>query len=150
MVIWQDSYDRFIYMKPHSLHVMSQEHPTTEPKQVATDTFAVFRQMPGEPNFDLIAYVEVPQYAHPSSHAAKLTRDQRLSLAVARAVERDDTFIESFYVPGVEVGPNEYENVEGEEFFVSTELGEMEPVDYEQNPAFDAVWDPENEEVVGQ
>lgn len=124
---------------------MAQAHPTVEPEQRETDTFAVFRAMPGKPNMELIANVEVPRYSQPDASGVELDTSKRLSLAVARAVERDDTFIESAHDSGVEVQAG-YEYIEGEEFMVMHDLDKpMDFVAYVQNPAFEGVWDPEEE-----
>jgi hypothetical protein len=131
-------------------------HTTTQPAQVQTDTVGVFRSMEYKQNMELIGYVDVPRYSRPDQHGVELDRDKQLSLAVARAVECTDSFIESLYDPGAEVGPDDYSAIEtercehseyrsvrrptvdvGEEFWVSTEIGNMIPVEYTQNPTFD-------------
>lgn len=68
--------------------------------------------------------IEVPRYSQPNEDGVKLDRDKRLSLAVARVID-EDVF-------------------EGMEYEVLTDIeGDFETVTYEQNPAFDGVWDPE-------
>ena len=133
-------------------------HTTTQPTQTQTDTFQVMRSMSHRPNVELLGHVEVtgsdehsesrpvrratvavPRYSQPDQNGVRLDRDTRLSLAVSRVIEREDTFIESPYYPGVEVLPTEYSVLDGETFWVSTELGDYEPVEYEHNPSGSAM-----------
>jgi len=110
---------------------MQTDHPTASVAQTATDNYLVFQRYHGTPS--LVQQVEIPQYSQPDDSGVTLSRDKRLSLAVARAIEH---------------GKPVREPVEGERFHVLTELGadEFETVEYEQNPAFEAVWDPEQSE----
>lgn len=108
---------------------MSQAHPTTTPEQMQTDTWLVFGNT--EPKYTdttnktFIDTVEVPRYSQPNSGGVELNRDKRLALAVYRA--------------------DEY-GYEGETYWVLTGVEEeFEAVEYERNPAFDGVWDPEED-----
>jgi hypothetical protein len=75
-------------------------------------------------NMELIGYVDVPRYSRPDQHGVELDQDKRLSLAVHRAVEPAPA-------------------CDGHTFLVLDELdGDYERVEYIQNPAFDAIWDP--------
>lgn len=117
---------------------MSQAHHTTEPEQVETDTFAVFAWAT---NLELIKRVEVPRYSQPASYGTELSRDKRLSLAVYRAVNSEQTMIPNPF-------KNRHDHVaeEGREFVVTDDLdGDFETVEYEENPAFEGVWNPEKD-----
>jgi hypothetical protein len=135
--------ETLITVTPNCSHVMASNHTTVEPEQTTTDTFAVFRdETDFHGHLELIASVDVPRYSQPNETGVKLDTDKRLSLAVARAVESADSFIASTTDPFVEL--DEYETIEGEKFGVMRELGGgIEWVAYEQNPTFDGVWDPE-------
>lgn len=133
----------YTYPRPHLECSMAEAHQTSTPRQVQTESYAVFRDL-GEPNLRFIGQIEVPRYSQPTADGVELSRAKRLSLAVARAVESDETFIENFMDPNVE--QDDLSEIEGEEFLVLTEVGEdLEHVAYEQNPAFDGVWDPDQE-----
>lgn len=105
------------------------QHPTTQPEQAQTDHYLVFQEQAG--GLLLVKQVEVPRYSQPNADGVRLDEDKQLSLAVARAVESK----EGYMLHEAEVG---------EEFYVLDEVGddEFEFVRYEQNPSFDAVWDP--------
>lgn len=110
----------------------AMQHPTTKPAQVQTDEWAVFgdqaAQLDAHNDLVLIGRVEVPQYSQPNADGVELDRDKRLALAVHRAVEQNHRGAPP----------------EGEEFMVMTDLEEpMEFVQYEENPAFEGVWNPE-------
>lgn len=93
------------------------------------------------PNREILGRVEVPRYSQPSADGVELDRDKRLALAVARVLERDDTVVRNGH--GKEIPP---EKMVGWSFCVLTEIdGEIEHVHYEQNPAFDGVWNPEED-----
>lgn len=119
-------------------------HTTVEPEQTKTDTFAVFQAVPGEPNLQLVAMQEVPRYSQPNEYGVRLDYDKRLSVAVNRAVERDDTVvIGPDYYP---VGPDELSEIEGTEFRVTDDLdGSMSFVEYDRNPSISGVWNPEED-----
>lgn len=107
-------------------------HATVKDVRSNTEHYLVFQQHDG--GVSLVKQVEVPRYSQPNSSGVQLDQDKKLSLAVARAVESDESYLQA-------------EPFEGELYAVLTELGadEFEFVEYEQNPAFDAVWDPESE-----
>lgn len=112
-------------------------HPTTKPAQTETDTFAVFGTNPQDPsaNMVLIKRVEIPRYAVPNNNGSKLSRDQRLQMAVQFAVTAEDSYV---------YGP--VEGVEGDTFYVMDDLeSRMEPVAFEQNPAVAGCWNPNQE-----
>lgn len=131
----------------HPLYVMSQVHPTVEPEQHRTDTFAVFRdntQFHG--NLELIARVEVPRYAVPSDDGSELSRDQRLQMAVQFAVTDDGAYIGSLEDPFVP--EDDLSNVEGEQFMVTDDLDDaMELAAFQRNPAVAGCWNPNEESV---
>lgn len=112
---------------------MATNHSTTNAEQAETDHYLVFRQFGS--GLELVKQVEVPHYSRPNYGGSRLDRDKRLALAVARAVESEQSYLRT-------ATPDE---VEGDQFAVLTELGaeEFDWVEYEQNPTFDAVWDPE-------
>jgi len=121
---------------------MSTEHLTVEPEQTKTDTWMVLDPANGiGPNTEILGTVEVPRFSQPTDDGVRLDRDKRLALAVARVVEKDDTAVRN--------GDRETKSVDsldGWYFEVLTEIGaDTEWATYEQNPAFDAVWDPEDE-----
>lgn len=113
---------------------MATTHLTDEPEQSKTDTFAVFGDQSAQldPHNDLvlIARVEVPRYSQPNADGVKLDYSKRLALAVYRAVQQN------------------YRRTppEGEEFMVMTHVEDaMEFAQYEENPSFDGVWNPEED-----
>lgn len=124
---------------------MATNHSTTNAEQHRTDTWLVFDDVWSSANLHLIGQVEVPRFSQPDGTGVELSRDKRLALAVARAVEDPGSFIESYNDPHSEI--DDTSEVEGEEFAVMSELGQevFEWVEYEQNPAFDGVWDPESD-----
>lgn len=108
------------------------KHSTTVPKQNRTDTFAVFGDQSAQldPNDDLtlIGRVEVPRYDQPDADGQELDREERLAVAVARAIERLDR-------PEPPVG---------ERFQVMTDLSEpLERVAYDPTSTT-GVWNPED------
>jgi hypothetical protein len=112
---------------------MAESHPTSEPEQVQTDTFAVFTDNPQDPhpNLTLLKRVEVPQYSQPDEAGVRLDLDKRLQLAVQWAVTAEDS-------PVVNYGM-----VEGDEFMVMHDLNKpMAFVEFQRNPAVAGVWDP--------
>jgi hypothetical protein len=125
---------------------MSEAHPTVTPAQLETDTFAVFRSLPGEPNLHLIKRVEVPRYSQPNEDGVELSRSKREQLAVQFAVTADDSHIEG--PNGYTIGPNRYGEIEGEEFLVMHDVdAPMQHVQFQRNPAVAGVWDPNEEEL---
>jgi hypothetical protein len=115
-------------------------HPTVEPAQTQTDTFAVFID-PGASvgetyeNIQLIKRVEVPRYSLPTENGVKLSQDKQLSMAVTFAVTASDS------TPDPEV-------VEGAEFMVLDDLdAPMKFVQFERNPAIAGCWNPNQETV---
>jgi hypothetical protein len=111
---------------------MAEAHPTSTPKQAQTDTYAVFGDQSAQldPHNDLvlIGRVEVPRYTQPSADGVKMDKGKRLALAVYRALKQS----------------HHEEPFPGEEFMVMTDVEEpMAFAEYEQNPAFDGVWNPE-------
>lgn len=133
--------------RAHGLHVM--QHSTTQPEQVQTDHMLVFRdETDFHGNLELIKQVEVPRYSQPTEDGVRLDHDKRLALSVARAVESGGSFVSSLDDPFVELGPDQLDQIEGEAFAVMRDMSDrtFEWVEYEQNPAFDAVFDPENSE----
>jgi hypothetical protein len=123
-----------MYNPAYVPHVMStQAHPTVEPEQTKTDTFAVFSDNAMADEMALIRRVEVPRYSVPTSDGVELSFGKRLSLAVAFAIEAEDTS------PPPEL-------VAGNEYMVMHDIEDaMEFTQYEQNPAFDATWNPNEE-----
>lgn len=114
---------------------MAEAHPTSTPKQAQTDTFAVFAdagaQLDRSNDVRLVARVEIPRYTQPSADGVKMDTGKSLALAVYRAVQQHH------YIDAVE----------GMEFMVMTDVEEpMDFVSYEENTAFDGVWNPESGE----
>lgn len=134
--------DIFIPVRSHVSHVMSEAHPTVEPEQTATDTWIVVDPATGlGPNMEIVARVEVPRFSQPTADGVRLDRDKRLSLAVARAIERDDTIIRKG--DGNDVPVDEMVNWS---FGVLTCMdADVEYVQYEQNPSFKGIWNPEGD-----
>lgn len=118
-------------------------HPTVVPAQTQTDTFAVFRDNPRNPNLTFIQRLQVPRYTRPSSTGVEMGRDKRLQMAVQFAVTSDSSFIESPSDPDV---PADLSKIEGEKFYVTDDLDSpMEPVAFERNPAIAGCWNPNEE-----
>jgi hypothetical protein len=114
---------------------MAEAHPTSTPEQAQTDNYAVFgdqsAQLDSHNDLVLIGRVEVPRYSQPNVDGVRLDTSKRLTLAVHRAIEQNWRG----------------EPPEGEEFMVMRDLdAPMDFVQYEQNPAFDGVWNPESGE----
>jgi hypothetical protein len=119
----------------------TQSNPTTQPEQVKTDTFLVFDDVYSNDNLELIARIEVPRYTRPNKDGVRMGAERRKLLAVARAVEADDTSISNG--SGGEI--KDEAALVGHNFNVLTEIdGKMDRVPYIQNPSFDAVWNPED------
>ena len=100
-------------------------HTTVQPVQRQTDTFMVFAHdsVAGIDERRLIDRVEVPRYSRPNSDGSRLSDEQRLSVAVHRAVE---------------------DEMDGVVFEVLREIdGEFIEVRYDSNPTVDVVWEPE-------
>jgi hypothetical protein len=113
---------------------MVEAHQTTTPEQARTDEWAVFgdqsAQLDAHNDLVLIGRVEVPRYSQPTVDGVRLDTSKRLALAVHRAIAQ-----------------SHHEPLGGEEFMVMRDLDTpMDFVRYEQNPAFDAVWNPESGE----
>lgn len=120
---------------------MSQAHPTVEPEQTKTDTFAVFgdrsAQLDRENDLVLIARVEVPRYPVPEAGAEPLSMGQRIGMAVQWAVTMQSTSPD----PAM---------VEGEEFMVMHDMDEpMAFAEFERNPTVAGCWNP-NEETAAE
>ena len=103
---------------------MSQSDQTVAtPEQCRTETYMVF----GDDSIPatLLARVEVPLFSQPTGEGTRLSRPKREALAVNRAFD------------GAQ---------KGEVFYVLSDMMDSyTPVEYEENPAFDAVWNPEEE-----
>lgn len=113
---------------------MTEAHPTVTPKQSKTDTFAVFgdqsAQLDAHNDLVLIGRVEVPRYTQPSADGVEMDTGKRLALAVHRAIEQNWR----------------EEPPEGEEFMVMTDVEEsMAFAEYENNPSFAGIWNPEDD-----
>lgn len=119
---------------------MAMAHPTTEVEQHKTDTFIVLDQMGGNgPNMDYLGRIEVPRYSQPTSDGVRLDIEKQRALAVYRLLEHDDTAV----VHADSETPISLDILDGVRFGVMGSIdGEIHSVEYEYNPAFDAVWDP--------
>lgn len=96
------------------------------PEQCGTESYMVF-----DDDVDgcstLIARVEVPKFSQPTGDGTRLSKPKKEALAVNRAVHSESA-------------------VEGETYYVLSDMmGSYTPVEYEENPASDGVWNPEDE-----